>query len=361
MIQEKYHRFRQWQQQPFDYQDTDDHHGCCNCGNEYENNYCPRCGQRAVYGPITWRSVWQGILDVWGVGTRSLPYSLWQLIWRPGYLMRDYISGKRQVSFPPVKMLVVVALVLVLVNSLLGVNYDEGETVINNNAYEYYMDLMYNWMEKHIAWTVLMAFSMFIVPVWFLFRRAPRLPRHTLPQGFYVQVFIGVQFLLCLLLLILFSGLIPSLSSNGDGVAGFMVVIVLPVLLMIDYRQLFGYEWWGTLWRILVSVVLMVMSIKLILGLGGIVTFTCVHDWDNLARYVMAWVNYLAWVWVVLEVVNLFSTRPWQDSSPWTRWMWRPLLAFAAVLVITFASERLGYGNSLKNLLETFRGLVISQ
>ena len=78
-LQEKYHRFRQWQRQPFEYHDSHDHHGCCNCGAESENNYCPRCGQKAVYGPITWQSVWQGIMDVWGVGTRSLPYTLWQL------------------------------------------------------------------------------------------------------------------------------------------------------------------------------------------------------------------------------------------------------------------------------------------
>ena len=66
--------------------------------------------RRQSMAPITWRSVWQGIMDVWGVGTRSLPYTLWQLLWRPGYLMRDYISGKRQVSFPPVKMLVIVGI-----------------------------------------------------------------------------------------------------------------------------------------------------------------------------------------------------------------------------------------------------------
>ena len=55
--------------------------------------------------------------------TRSLPYTLWQLLWRPGYLIRDYISGKRQVSFPPVKMLVVMALLVVLVYGLLGIRF----------------------------------------------------------------------------------------------------------------------------------------------------------------------------------------------------------------------------------------------
>ena len=82
-FRDKYRQFKEWQRQPIEYQDSHDHHGCCNCGAESENNYCPRCGQKAVYGPITWHSVWQGVMDVWGVGTRSLPFTLWQLLWRP--------------------------------------------------------------------------------------------------------------------------------------------------------------------------------------------------------------------------------------------------------------------------------------
>ena len=61
-----------------------------------------------------------------------------------------------------------------------------------------------------------------------LFRQAPRLPRHTLPQGFYVQVFIGVQFLMFMLLMVLLFQFIPSLSGNGSEASGFMVLGVLP-------------------------------------------------------------------------------------------------------------------------------------
>ena len=59
-------------------------------------------------------------MDLWGMGTRSLPYTLWQLLLRPGYLIGDYISGRRQVSFPPIKMLVFVALLVYIVISILS-------------------------------------------------------------------------------------------------------------------------------------------------------------------------------------------------------------------------------------------------
>ena len=56
---------------------------------------------------------------LWGMDSRSLPYTLWQLLLRPGYLIGDYISGRRQVSFPPIKMLAIVALFALIINNFL--------------------------------------------------------------------------------------------------------------------------------------------------------------------------------------------------------------------------------------------------
>ena len=71
----------------------------------------------------------------------SVLYSVWQLLFRTGYFISDYISGKRQMSFPPVKMLFILA----------------------------------------VAYAV-------IFPTWVMFRYSPRHTRHTLPEGFFIQV-----------------------------------------------------------------------------------------------------------------------------------------------------------------------------
>ena len=55
----------------------------------------------------------ENIAILWGLDSRSLTYTLVQLLGRPGYLVREYISGHRLVSFPPVKMLVIVCLFVV--------------------------------------------------------------------------------------------------------------------------------------------------------------------------------------------------------------------------------------------------------
>ena len=351
-IKEQYQRFRKWQEQPFKYQDGHDHHGCCNCGAESENNYCPRCGQKAVYGPITWHSVGQGILDVWGVGTRSLPYSLWQLIWRPGYLIRDYINGKRQASFPPVKMLVIVAVVLALLNNLLGMDYTDNSGGVAATDFESFFDAIFDWMGNHIAWAVLIGFSLFIVPVWFLFRKAPRLPRHTLPQGFYIQVFIGVQFVLFMLLLLLLFYIIPNQSNNGNEATAFMLVIILPIMLMCDYKQLFGYGWWGTIWRVLVAILLALFVGKVVKCLGGIVYYLYQQQWSESAMYLVRGVDKVAMLWVLLEIVNIINSKSWRNNV-WGKPFIRLILALVALLLTTFVCNRLGVNNSIDSILES--------
>lgn len=61
-------------------------------------------------------------------------------------MIGDYISGHRQMSYPPLKMLIIVALFLVIIENL---------------------------------------------PEWSLFRYAPRHSYHTLPEGFFIQVFMA--------------------------------------------------------------------------------------------------------------------------------------------------------------------------
>ena len=358
-LKEKYQRFRHWQENPFNYHDSHDHHECCNCGGESENNYCPRCGQRAVYGPITWQSVWQGILDVWGVGTRSLPYSLWQLIWRPGYLISDYISGKRQESFPPVKMLVIVALVLALFKNIFEEPYVESPDDGSGAGSKAFQALGFNiidWLTNHIAWEALVAFSFFIIPVWFLFRQAPRLPRHTLPQGFYIQVFIGVQYLMYNLLLVLIFKLIQSMSGYGGDASGMMVSLVLPVMLLVDYRQLFGYGWWGTIWRVLVSIPLMLIFLKTLQYSLGFAYCLSVVDWQNVTLYLMNAVGLLAIAWLMLEIVHIINNRSWRSGIS-AKAIGRMMLALVALLLACIICRKQGIKTPIDSILRIFDAL----
>ena len=356
VIKDKYREFRRWQQQPFDYHDTDAHHGCCNCGNEYENNYCPRCGQKAVHGPITWQSVWQGILDVWGVGTRSLPYTLWQLLWRPGYLIRDYISGKRQVSFPPVKMLVIMGVVALLVDRLYPETGISADSVTPTGLMHYY-DVISNWLGEHIEWGVLLSFSFIIIPVWILFREAPGYSRHSLPQGFFIQVFTATQFLLvaCLILEPL-RQFIPEFDNYALGI---LLLLVVPCMLMIDYKQLFGYGWWGTLWRVVMTIPFGTLFYRMLLRL-----IEAIDCWINNGRLVpefwgnlMILVDLVIMIWLMAEIVGVINRKSWREQG-WWQTLKRPLLIAALSLATGFACYLLGENGAVAGLVSSYMSII---
>ena len=100
--------------------------------------------------------------------------------------------------------------------------------------------------------------SILILPTWLVFRFAPGYPRHTLPEGFFLQVFLSVQALLL--------GFIGYWSGTAE-------LVLCKVYLYITYRQLFGYGWWSTLWRLAVVVLtqlaVMVLAIVIVIYFFG--------------------------------------------------------------------------------------------
>jgi hypothetical protein len=356
LIKDKYRQFRQWQQQPFEYHDSHDHHGCCNCGAESENNYCPRCGQKAVYGPITWHSVWQGILDVWGVGTRSLPYTLWQLVWRPGYLMRDYISGKRQVSFPPVKMLVVVGVVILLLGNWLDPGAVIEEDPVAPTGLRHYIDVAFNWLNRNMEWWVLLLFSLMIVPIWSLFREAPKYPHHTLPQGFYIQVFASTQFLLWMMLIAAFGELFLDTASNYAGLIVF--IFLVPLMLLIDFKQLFGYGWWGTLWRAILAVPMGILFMQALVQFGRVIIRLIEQGMGRqIWMLLLSAADGVVVLWLLMELVGVVNRKEWREHGWWHVFK-RPVIAALALLLTSGMCYIAGQDSSIINLYQAYEKLV---
>lgn len=232
-LKEAFVRFRTWQKTPRQYSDQNlGSHCCANCGHEFTGNYCPICGQNGNDGRITWRSVGQSLLNIWDLNSRSLPTTLWQLIWRPGYLIGEFINGRKQSCHPPVNMLFAVAVIYVIIMSIIGSGSDVSMTVKDNPSS---FEAVSYWLKAHPAWGMMSATIIMIVPTWIFFRFAPLNTHHTLPQSFFIQIFMSSLMLICVLL----NHLSPWLF------------ILIPLYYYVTYRQLFGYKFWGTLWRLI--------------------------------------------------------------------------------------------------------------
>ncbi len=254
-LKERYKRFKAWQLNPFDWSyDENERHHCVNCGYDFTGKFCPHCSQKAGLKKVSWNSVLQSTAEVWGMGNRSLLYSLWQLIWRPGYFISDYINGKRQVSFPPVKMLVVMGVISVLIDSLFGI-----KEVVDNSSDSTLVNQFFAWLKASPGWGWLVMTGFFIIPTWCLFRYAPRNTKHTLPQGFFITVFMAILVLIVECLIDFF---------------GYYFYVLIPLCYFYAYRQLFGYDYWGNFWRVVVTLVSGFLLAALALTIAELLTTT---------------------------------------------------------------------------------------
>ena len=319
-----YRRFKQWQQRPSDHEFTShDTQHCVNCGHDFVGNFCPYCSQKSGLGPITWHSVWRSVAEVWGMHNRSLLYSVVQLFLRPGYFISDYISGKRQVSFPPVKMLAIIAVLGVIVDFLTGaihgmirVNPEEKMSYITNvfswlNVHlngafpppSEFLDKMMKWLNTHPDILSLIMLSFLIIPNYFIFRFAPHNTRHTIPQGFFIQVFSTVVFMIL--------NMFYDITSMG-----WLVFIIAQLLLFFTYKQLFGYGVWGTLWRLVMTFVCAYTLWSVLLNANYSLHLLRLEQNDEAWRYFLNIPIALVFVVIILGLCYIISKpRPAKPAT----------------------------------------------
>ena len=207
-------------------------HECLNCHNKYEGNYCPHCGQSAATQRFTVKSALSQTLDVWGMGNRSLPRTVWHLVTRPGQMIGDYLDGKRMPYFPPVKMLFVLCIFFALMLRLSDWIHQvpalpDSTTVIDKSLLdEADKEYVFNfglgnmsfsevsttitsslqWFKQQKAISLIVAHIFFTFFTWLVFRRAPLRPQSTLAENFFVQVLICSQMVALSSLFILLFG-----------------------------------------------------------------------------------------------------------------------------------------------------------
>ncbi|MBO7109701.1 MAG: DUF3667 domain-containing protein [Prevotella sp.] len=126
--------FRLWQRRPHEVAPmVEQQHRCSTCGTEYVGNYCPRCGQSSKIGRYSFKRAFLLFLDVWGLGNRGMFRTLRDLLLRPGYMIRDYLSGMQMAYFPPFKMFFLLSTLSLAVQgglNIMGKNSFKKEEVV---------------------------------------------------------------------------------------------------------------------------------------------------------------------------------------------------------------------------------------
>ncbi|MBQ7471901.1 MAG: DUF3667 domain-containing protein [Prevotella sp.] len=265
------------------WKENDKTYTCMNCGKEFQGSYCPRCGQSANTERFTMKNVLTNTLEVWGFGNRGFVRTLIELLYRPGYMIQDYLHGHRQAYFQPVKMLFILCVIYTIVLQFFSTEIHEGmveewrhyvvaestapkdydhyeyiiiepddsEAVIEFNkavasVSNFWTDTAQEyikWRDRNKALALLLMHALFAVGAMRIFKHSPKNNHMTLPESFFVQVFIACQFMIISTIYMLF---VREYDHNDR----YPLPIAAQAILMIYiFRQIYGYGIIKTAWK----------------------------------------------------------------------------------------------------------------
>ena len=94
-------------------------HVCQNCGDTFEGDFCRSCGQPAKTKRITLKYFFRNLLSSFTDIEHGFLRTCYELWWRPGYMVKDYVKGKRIGYYKPFSLLIVMAAIYLVAGQLL--------------------------------------------------------------------------------------------------------------------------------------------------------------------------------------------------------------------------------------------------
>ena len=294
-------RLSAWQRKSVEAQPLSaEKHECLNCGTAFTGNFCPRCGQSAAVARFTFRHALSKTLEVWGLGNRSLPRTLWHLIYRPGHMIGDYLEGRQAPYFPPIKMLFLVTAAFVVTQHVVAPDameriYDDATTRITEQKIEVsegegayplkkdFLEGMNNFIDafdkvtdffrQNQAIELILGHALFALVTVRVFRRSPSRPKMNLTECFFAQILIASQLMMVSLVC-----LVATQGSMWLDNMYCMPTWLLMLVLLYDYKQLYGFGMLRTTWYTLKVLVgwWFLMFLLLVCWMGASVVWTAI-------------------------------------------------------------------------------------
>lgn len=281
-IAEKWRAFRKWQERPYEVAPmSEERHCCMTCSTEFQGNYCPRCGQSSRIGRYSFKNAFLLFLDVWGLGNRSMFRTLRDLIFRPGYMIRDYLSGMQMAYFPPFKLFFLLMALSLMVESgfnITGQNYFETSRELVLKGFSDSMDesapqdaemqqinqaskerglMVLEYAHRFPSVTVLLFVCVMSGILYIFFRKSPNIPNLRFSELLVALVYTTDMFSIYSILMEFF-GVNLTLQS---------LAMLLPI---IPLKQMSGFSWWKIL---LIMLVLGVALIIVFAMIGVVISF----------------------------------------------------------------------------------------
>ena len=220
-------------------------------------------------------------METWGLGSRNIFHTMWHLIWRPGFMMSDYLNGHRKRYLQPFFMFFVLTLILVQVAYVLEVpmaknadvtltaldfvrthrdslSADEQKTIMTTAKW---LNNLHDWRDENKAWDIIIHSVGIVLMTWLLWRKSPRIgsaewvvDNGMILEGYnFAEIVTVIAYILCQLQIISLVVMIFFHTLPFDhmklSLLSIIPILCLYVILFIDFKQLFQRDWWATAWR----------------------------------------------------------------------------------------------------------------
>lgn len=248
-------------------------HTCVNCGTAYRGNFCPCCGQTASIARLTLR---QGLNDVFNIFTNfdtGFFHTCLELYSRPGYMIRDYLNGKRQGYVKPMQMLFLTGTIRLFTDLALNGTREKESLGLQDSSTSDNFDEFYGMIEAFSQWLIdnmtvffLIAVTLLVIPNYISFNLLRKDRTLNLAEHFFIMIYVGCQ------MIILDTLQLPLEKLTGE--LGSSISYCIPTIFtIIDYKQILGISTRRAIWHTLLSIVIMLVSLYVIVTIIGAIYY----------------------------------------------------------------------------------------
>lgn len=250
------------------YPSSDTYSVCLNCGNRFVGNYCNRCGQESFVDDPKGRDL--VTRDLVSASTNFDPKffsTVVNLLFRPGYMIGDYLNGKRVRYTNPFLFLFILSAIYVFMETLSGHHLSVGSLLLpfvdisiprtpdNNWIYSISEAPILKFILQNKAFFVLLSLPVWIPSLLISFRSKRLKPHLVAFEWAVVQTYIS-GLVLMILILLQISSMVPYFRELFSSIP----YIVVFLLHFYAINQLLDGPFVTKLFRLLLAYIIYVIS-----------------------------------------------------------------------------------------------------
>ena len=241
---------------------------CKNCGTVFASKHCPECGQEAQTRRFDVKETAKGLFLVFVVAENTFYKTAGSLFYRPGHMVREYLTGERVKYLRPVKMLICLITAYILLTNFVFPADSNNSTSLESIVHisddfpvvGRVISILSKMLENTVIHSLLSAF-LFSIPFRWAFRKCKiRFKDGTTDSLNIAEHFCTLVYLSCQTMILSFVYLISRQIFHHEPYESLSLLLAI-FLHSWCYKQLLGISWAKSVRKVVVAGSLTIIAI----------------------------------------------------------------------------------------------------